>query len=484
MEKDKRNQLIVVGIILMLFIVVILFIAYSIINGKSDNDTKTNIKIQQIYSSDYKIKMFNDNFFIGSYEDNKINVIIDANGVEIYKESFDVLYDNMYMTEDGKTLFYNHINNEVNMYLFDGDSFKFYYTISDVPYVKPIIYVKDNQKFIIGFASIVDDNLHLFNIATKSSVILDKKSIVGDAISNDSYYVFNDKYIVVKDIGGMIGVVDIDGKLIIDYEYKNIIGTSNDSFIALSKKDKYGIINNKNETILKFNYKAISGYKGYYLVVDNKNKMALFDSDINDLTGFKMNYDDLIDFDLRKSINSINLEVLSDKIIVLNNYQELRNGTEYDKHNMYVIEDGKIVDNILQKEFVIDEIVYMVDRENNLKILGKDLTEIMNIKLEDNVKIDSIRYVKDDVLEISSKVGEVSEKSYYNNKGEKIDFDLGDLLVRNDSVSIFMNKKDNLTSLSIYDKNNNLLDQKEGEYVEANDNFIIVDNNIYKIVVS
>lgn len=484
MEKDKRNQLIVVGIILMLFIVIILFVTYSIINGRKNKKMESNVKIQQIYSSDYNIKMLNDKFFIGSYENNKINVLIDSNGVEIYKDSLDMFYDNVYMMEDGNTLFYNIFDNKVNMYIFDGESLKFYYTLNDVLNAKPIIYVKNSQRYIIGFASVVDNDLHLFNVITKSDIVLEDVTIVGDAISNDSYDVFNNKYIVVKDDSGMMGVIDIDGNLIIDYEYKNIVGTYNNSFIVLSKKDKYGIIDNKNNFILKARYKVISGYKDYYLVVDDKNKMALFDTNINDLTGFKMKYDDLIEYDLRSKNNSISLKELHDKIIVLNNYQELKNGTEYDKHNMYVIENGKIVADILQKELVIDKIVYMIDQDNNLKIFDEYLVEIMNLKLEDNTKIESVRCVFNDIFEISFGDSEITKKEYYNSNGEKVDFSLGDLQVRNEHLSIFINKDGDRTSVFIYDSNNNLIEKKEGENILINDNFIVVDNNIYKIIVS
>ena len=55
------------------------------------------------------------------------------------------------------------------------------------------------------------------------------------------------------------------------------------------------------------------------------------------LTSFSMNYDTLINYDLRSEYNSINLYKVDGKVVVVNNYLEDKNGIEYDKHNLYII---------------------------------------------------------------------------------------------------------------------------------------------------
>ena len=63
--------------------------------------------------------------------------------------------------------------------------------------------------------------------------------------------------------------------------------------------------------VIDFKYKVIDYYRDYYLIVNKDNKMALYDKEYKKLTSFSMNYDTLINYDLRSEYNSINIKLMA-----------------------------------------------------------------------------------------------------------------------------------------------------------------------------
>ena len=78
------------------------------------------LRLDQIYSSDYDLVYVDDKFFIGSYEDNKIDVIIDEYGNEILRNLDNVYYDGIYKLKDGRYLIYNNNDSVLSTYIFYG----------------------------------------------------------------------------------------------------------------------------------------------------------------------------------------------------------------------------------------------------------------------------------------------------------------------------------------------------------------------------
>lgn len=485
MEQEKKNQYIVVGIIIFLLILVITFIIYSIfINDKKDKND-INVKLNQIYSSDYRLTLLDENYFIGSYSkeqiNNRINVIIDNKGNEIVKNIEEITYDNIYKMKNGNYLIYNNINNVLNCYIFDGEKISYYNTYDNVSYVKPLIYIDNKEEYVIGFASIGENVLNIINLDSKEKVVLENKSIIADYNTDGVYYTFSDKYLVVKDIDGLMGIIDFNGKQVIDYQYKNIINAKDDTFIAISKKDKYGIIGIDSKPKVKFNYDVIARFDEYYLFVKD-NKMALFDKDYNNVTGFKMNYDSLINYDFRNKVNSISIYKVDNKIVVINNNMELNNGTEFDKHNLYVIEGSNIVENITQTYFNCGEVMYIVDKEKNIIILNNSFDHIVEFKIEDLKKIDNIKIVSNDIYKINYLDDEENKREFYiNKKGEKVNFPYGDILIYHENYRVTKND-DNI--LTLYDNNYEKISEITGNNIVTSGEFIIVDSSIYKVVIS
>lgn len=481
MNEEVKNRKIVIGLIFIMLFIVLVFVVYSVLKKDRNDLNKDLIKINQVYSSDYDLTYLGDNYFIGSYENNVINVIINQNGQEIYEDSVGINYDSYYKTKDGKYLIYNNIDNKLNIYLFDGKVIEQKDVVDKFSYVKPIIYKKYDIEYIVGFMSILEDDFYLYDLSSGNTVLIEDSLFMGDYIENGIYYVYSDKYLVVKNNENFMGVIDFDGNIIVDFKYKNIVNTYSDSFVALSKKDKYGIIDINEKKLVKFNNKAIDCFENGCLVVNSNNKMALYDYSYANVTDFVMNYNTLIEYDLRSKNNSVNLYTVGDKKIVVNNYLEAKNGIEYDKHSLYIINNNEIVKNIKQVGFGATDVLFTYDENFNINIFDNEFIELFSIKIKNLKKIENIEYVSKDIVCIKYLNNE--EKSvleYYDLNGEKVDFNLGEVVIKHENFYGYI-KNDRIMKLSLYDIDGEVLDNISGNNISIFDDFIIVDNAIYHI---
>ena len=483
MEKEKINQMFVIIVIMVLLIFVVVFIMSTLLSSKEDNVDKLQVKFNQIYSSDYELRAIDDKYFIGSYEKNIINVIIDNNGQEIYKGNENIYYENIYKTKNDEYIIYNNIDNKLNVYLFDGEKMETLYNLDNVSYIKPVIYKGIDQEYIVCFVSVVNDDLYIYSLDNIGMKIIDDVSLMGDQINDNFYYIYNDEYLVVKNKEEKMGVIDLFGEVVIDYKYDNILNTYNNSFIVLDDS-KYGIIDEHGEKLLKSSYKAIYDFGNYYIVVNTKNKMALYNEEYDNLTGFKMDYDSLIPFDLRGSVRSVMLYKVNGKIVVVNNYLEDVNKTEYDKHDFYIINGEDIQKEIEQIGFGCENVVYTYDDDYKIKIYDNYFETILEYKLNNVSKVEDILLVGNNLYQVIYYDNENKlTKVYIDNDGQERDYDLGTILFDKTLYTGFIKEEDNLLSLTMYDKNLEMLDTLEGKYIDNVGDYVVVDNSIYKIVV-
>lgn len=483
MEKEKINQMFVIIVIMVLLIFVVVFIVSTLLSSKEDNVDKLQVKFNQIYSSDYELRAIDDKYFIGSYEKNIINVIIDNNGQEIYKGNENIYYENIYKTKNDEYIIYNNIDNKLNVYLFDGEKMETLYNLDNVSYIKPVIYKGIDQEYIVCFVSVVNDDLYIYSLDNIGMKIIDDVSLMGDQINDNFYYIYNDEYLVVKNKEEKMGVIDLFGEVVIDYKYDNILNTYNNSFIVLDDS-KYGIIDEHGEKLLKSSYKAIYDFGNYYIVVNTKNKMALYNEEYDNLTGFKMDYDSLIPFDLRGSVRSVMLYKVNGKIVVVNNYLEDVNKTEYDKHDFYIINGEDIQKEIEQIGFGCENVVYTYDDDYKIKIYDNYFETILEYKLNNVSKVEDILLVGNNLYQVIYYDNENKlTKVYIDNDGQERDYDLGTILFDKTLYTGFIKEEDNLLSLTMYDKNLEILDILEGKYIDNVGDYVVVDNSIYKIVV-
>lgn len=483
MEKEKINQMFVIIVIMVLLIFVVVFIVSTLLSSKEDNFDKLQVKFNQIYSSDYELRAIDDKYFIGSYEKNIINVIIDNNGQEIYKGNENIYYENIYKTKNDEYIIYNNIDNKLNVYLFDGEKMETLYNLDNVSYIKPVIYKGIDQEYIVCFVSVVNDDLYIYSLDNIGMKIIDDVSLMGDQINDNFYYIYNDEYLVVKNKEEKMGVIDLFGEVVIDYKYDNILNAYNNSFIVLDDS-KYGIIDEHGEKLLKSSYKAIYDFGNYYIVVNTKNKMALYNEEYDNLTGFKMDYDSLIPFDLRGSVRSVMIYKVNGKIVVVNNYLEDVNKTEYDKHDFYIINGGDIQKEIEQIGFGCGNVVYTYDDDYKIKIYDNYFETILEYKLNNVSKVEDILLVGNNLYQVIYYDNENKlTKVYIDNDGQERDYDLGTILFDKTLYTGFIKEEDNLLNLTMYDKNLEILDTLEGKYIDNVGDYVVVDNSIYKIVV-
>lgn len=482
MADNERNRKTLVTVIVGLLFFVLGFGCFSVTYSNRNKENIIDLKINQLYSSDYELSSLDNKFFIGSYEPSKIDVIIDSEGNEIYKNTNGIYYDGIHKLKDERYLIYDNNEGNLTTYLFDGITIENFYEIKDVNYVKPIIYTSIDKEYIVGFASMIDNNLYLYDLNSSGIIVVPGVSLVADNSTDNAYYIYNENYLVVKNTKELMGVITLDGNVVIDYKYKDIINDSNDTFIALNKNNKYGIIDKNNKVIVKFNYKVIDKFDTYYVFVDQSNKMALYDNNYKRITKYQMDYNTLIDYSIRNVHNSINLYKVNGKIAIVNNYLEDINGTEYDKHKVYIIDGNKIVKSITQIGFGYDNVIYTYDKKYNVSIYNTDLSLLFKVKLENVAKIEEISSVNNDTIKI--KYLDKEEKTYtlyYDLEGNEKEFKLGNLVIKDVEYRGYIKSKKGIKTLTLYDLEDNMLASVYGNNISINDRYLIVDNSIYRI---
>jgi hypothetical protein len=349
--------------------------------------------------------------------------------------------------------------------------------LNDVEYAKPIVYTNGNIEYIVGFASQEENNLYLFMLNDLETTVINNASLVGDDSVQGVYYTFSDSNLVVVNSDAKYGVIDYSGNPVIGYKYADLMNTYNNSYIVKNSKGLYGIINKSGETIVKTKYKAIDLYNNYYLVVDTDNNMAVYDKDYNNITGFEMKYDALVDYEMRSNINSIYLWKVGNNIVVVNNYLQDINKTEFSKENAYFIKKNKIVKTIKEIGFSNNGVVYSYDKKYNITIYDSDLEELYKFKIDDVKKILNVSKETDDIIRIKYTNTDEQDIVKYYKEGIETDFPYGDVIGVKDEVYIVLNDD----GVKMYNKDFDEIDSLTGSHIKYNDGYLIVDNGIYRI---
>lgn len=471
MDDTRKNQIILISVIIALLFVVIGFIFFITLNKKTVDNS---IKFKQIYSSDYDLRILNDNYYFGLY-DGKINVVIDNEGKEIHRTKNEISFTDYFNLKDGNSLIYDAEEDVITAYLFNGENIELYDVISDINYGKPLL---NSNYELLSFVEIKDNGFDLYDVSKKEVRSIEDYSFVADRVTEkDYYFTNNDDFIVVKK-NDLFGVLDLYGNEVISCNYKNIKGIGNNLFIAQDKKGNYGVITT-SETKLPFKYKVVYYSDGYYLIVDKNNKMALFDYEFNNLTGFKMEYDSLIDYNLRTD-NSIKLIKNNDNILIINNYLEDVNKTEYSKHSLYVYKDGNI-STIEEHGVLVDNDIYVYDKDYNLTIYDSSLNELGKFKVNAS-RIHSIKQINDHIIEVLYDYEDgVNTLKYYDYSGKELELTYGKTIIKNkDYFGCLSDKNNVLTIIS----NGKVVNELKEDNIRVNNNVIVTKNSLYVIETS
>ena len=462
MENQKNKILLISTIIVLLLSVGAIFIYL----GLDSKNKEKKLKIEQLYISDYDLYFLGDNYFYGTYN-NKIGVIIDNKGKEIYKNNNGITYDNIYELQNGNFLIYNNIDNELHTYIFDGTKIDSYYNIKEVSNIIPILYTKDDKQYLISFAEQKDNNLYLYNLDNKGIIVLQDTILTN---IKDGYKTNNSNSIIIKK-NNKYGVVDLEGNILIEEKYPYLESDSNGNYIAKNEKNNYGIINKNNETILKFNYKLITESNSYYLVVNTNNKLSLYDKNITDLLNFKMNYNDT------ESL-SYKLYKIDNNLIIINNVNEKNNKYKY--HNLYYIKDNKIEKTITQYGFNKNELIYTISDKNIVTFYDYKMNEIDNLELDPKIEITNIEKINNKIKRLTYIEDEKEKTKYYNEDNEEVEESYGTKILETSTYLVYRNDKEK-EDLTIYDLDGNKITDVNGDKIRIKNNYLIIDKGIYKI---
>ena len=477
MQDDHKAQVLLIGIVIILLILVVCSAIFLTIKKKNQDGSSIDVKFRQIYSSEMKLSNFGDNYFIGYFDDNTINCIIDRNGQDIYEGPEDIYYDGFYKMKDDNYLFYDVSNNKLITFYFDGENIQYVFNIDDVSYAKPIVYKEGTQEYLLGFFSKKEDSLYLYMLNNTGIIVLKDITLLGDYNDEGVYYSNSSKYLIVKNNANLVGAINLEGRVIIDYKYNDLYNTFDDTFIAKNKSNNYGIIDINKDKKIDFKYKAISLNEYGYLIVDKNNKVALYDKEYKKTIGFEMDYNTLLDFDLRSSVNSLKLYEVGSSYAVVNNYLEDFNKTEYSYHDLYLIKNGKITKKIKQIGFKSNGIIYSYDTDYNVSIYDIDFNVIGTFSLSNVKKVLKIEGLNDNKVLIKYLNNDDNTIYKVFNGNSLDDFGYGDLEIKTSNYYIF--RKDN--KLVIYDNDFKVSSEITGENFIINKDSVIADNSIYLI---
>lgn len=473
MDKEQKNRTILISVISILLIIVVAVFIYLFFHSQKKEQLKINL--EQIYLSEYNLVKKGDFYF--SQKNNYLYAIVNNKGQEIYKGTEGIFYDGIYLTKDGNYLIYSNQNNNLTTYLFDGTKLTKQYEISDVYYVKPILYHELNNDYIIGFTSSNEDTLYLYGLNNTGIIALKDCSLVGDLYKNDIYYTNNDQYYIISNKNNLMGLIDHNGQSLIDFKYKNLYSTENNTFVALNSQDKYGLIDAYDQALIKFKNDLIIPFKDNYLVVKSE-RMALYNNEYQNLTGFKLNYNKS-NYNLRNSSN-VNLYQIKDKIIIINNYKM---GSSSVYKNLYLLKNNKIVKTITQTSFGKNALIYSY--YNNLLTIYNDNFEVqkkLTITNKDIKYITKVSLIQNQNYEIEYFDNKNKKQIiYYNEDGEQPKFKYGNLVYQSQQYMVY---KENNNKYNIISNENKLLKTITSEKIKEYNEYFIIDKGLYKITIN
>lgn len=476
-DANKKDRFILVLVISLMLIAVIFISCLTFYLDKSeDKNNKLNLKVQQIYTSDYKLVSFNEDFYYGITDD-KINLIIDKDGKERYFNEDGITFDEIYETVDGRYIIYNNEDNNLNVFVYDNQEVKKLYSIKKVSYIKPIIFLDGNKKFIVGFSSYKDNDLYLYGLENSGIVVLEDTLLIGDIFKENKYYIYNKDVLIVKNKKGYYGAINKLGEEVIAFKYQDLVGTVNNNYVGINKKGKYGIIDENGKTLLDFKYNLIIPYKKNYLV-SLSNKLALFDEEYSKISNYGIVYDTKKDYSLHED-SEIKMYTINDKSVIFSN---ILNSSD---KNMFVISDGKIIFTKKQNGVGINENFYSYDNkviniyDENFNI-ARELVKKKSMKNILNVYV-----LQDEIIEVEYLNSSLELKNaFYDKDGEIIKNSYGRVVLKNDKYYIYLKEKEKMKIISFVSYEGELLKEITGEYVSFGADFIIVDYGIYKIEIS
>ena len=463
MNSEKRNRYII-GFVIILMILIVVILGICVFINKNDEDSIVSLK--QIYVSEYKLVPLGDKYYLGK-EGNKVKVIIDQNGKQLYYDDIGIEYDNVFYKGDNNYLFYINKNNVLECFLFNGKNMVQLFKMDSVKYAIPVLYKDVDEDVIIGFVEHKDDDLYIYNLDNTGMIVLKNTSMIGDRFDNHIYYVNDKDYIIIKRDNGY-GVTNLEGKELIGNNYEDMYSLGKGDFIV-KKDNKFGIINNKEEIIIPIKNKIIKWFKDGLLV--GNDKLSIYDTKYNKISN---NYieTNITNYNIRDDY-SLYMYKDGDIYIVLNNYREDLNDYIYDKHKMYIYKNNKF--NVVEeKGFSLEHVKYSYN-DKVLTIYNDSYRDIKDIKIDISNIVD-IYNIGGNKYYIEYKDNNKTKSIVIDDNGKELD-KYGRLVLFNKDYVGYKNKNKFL----IVSKSNKVLEEMTGNDIMVLGYHIIIDDVLYEI---
>ncbi len=432
--------------------------------GDKDDNTHT-IELKQVYVSDHDLMIFND-YYLG-IEDNRIVVVINKNGNELFLKDNGIRNDGLFVREDNSYIGYNTSNGILNIYEINNNGIESINSIDGVEEVVPLVYSYDDEEVVLGFVQYIDDDSYIYSFDDEKPVILDGITLVGDKIEDNKIITYSRKNLIVKR-ENKYGAVDIEGKETIAINYDDLLNDGNN--ILFKSNDKFGLLNSDGEVILDNRYKVVKSIIDGYLI--GNSKLSFYDKDLKRIIKNRI-VSNISDYSLRED-NSIMSYKVGDKYVIINNYLEDLLDKEYNSHQAYVV-NGKNLGSFDQIGFNNDNIIYSY-KEGLITIYDNNLDKVIEITTDKRKITDIVKVQNDNYLVFYMHKNELKTIMYDKN-GDKIKNDRGELVYRSKKYLVFRNKE----GLIFVNYKDEVLESIKGNDIIVGNGSIIVDNNIYNV---
>ena len=410
---------------------------------------------------DNNYRIINDKYII-LYKDSTLSEIYDFNGKNIYQGEIE--FTDIYEGIDGKIYVYlseeADYSNKVSVYRIDNKKEKLIKTlhIEGTNYI-PIV-SKNDSSYLLGFVNY---------------------KVLNEIDTSNSLFLLNQ------------GEIDIDFSLLNDGN-ENIVLANNSRYLIISKDDRYGLYNIKdNKVIVDFDYEELTYDKNNYIAKKN-NKYGIIDRNQKKIVDF--DYDNIFSYD-----NSL-LLVKDNKIILMDSsYNLIETTIKYDKDDTYLLY-------IVNNKFILktNKKIYFINENGEADIKEDNYLEVSDLiySYNNQSKIYSI-YNDDLSLKYTIDLGDYDFNKYeklflVNNTlvlgNEKIlfDFKTGEVINNyldynstikniklvfdgeNKTIKIYENNKIKYNDTVVGNKDNFIHKMDNGKYYVVNEKEIVIIN--------
>lgn len=346
--------------------------------------------------------------------------------------------------------------------------------------------------------TILEDKYFLYNLKTK------EMKDIGDYVSlsdSDSAEIDNGIIIINKydSESSKYGALDLELNEIIPCEYDDLFTASPELLIA-EKDNKYGIIDTKNNVVVKFKYKKILPFTGYksFGSYSKLNSLVDFDKNINKYTVALNEENKYILFDNKGTETPLSYSIseyykniegedrdATDQGRVVSQYNGVTYIRHYDnKTNVKIISDidgNNIVNNVNGNGFIngyctsYDDNTFtnnLIDIKGNI-FYQQDLT-----KIADTISLDIELLKNDSYISSASQSSKTEEEKQNNEKKYFFDYIKSRTeIFPVDQNGLFVVKECDLNSI----KDINFNSVSSSEYENINFTYRILDLNLEEI---